>query len=122
LHHVASIGFQGGLRKVDGRAAPYYNVFVGGDAAGPAQARFGRSLAKLPARRAGEAIECIVALYERSREPGESINAYLGRVPAADVTAALAHLDHAELTHEDFVDLAESDVFRPEATEGECAA
>jgi len=122
LHHVASIGFQGGLRKVDGRAAPYYNVFVGGDAAGPAEARFGRSLAKLPARRAGEAIECLVTLYETKRNPGESINEYLGRVSAEDVAAALAHLDRAELTPEDFVDLAEQTVFRPEATEGECAA
>ncbi len=39
LHHVAGIGLQGGLRKVDGRPAPQYFVYLGGDAA---TGRFGK--------------------------------------------------------------------------------
>jgi sulfite reductase beta subunit-like hemoprotein len=121
LHHVASVGFQGGLRKIEGRAAPYYNVFVGGGDLGASQARFGRMLAKVPARRAPDVIERLVRLYEAHRTEGESITGYLGRVSAADVTTALADLE-GELGAEDFVDLGETASFRPDATEGECAA
>ena len=59
-HHIATIGFQGSLRKVGGRAVPQYFIQVGGgiDADGTT---FGRLAAKVPARRAPEALERLVA-------------------------------------------------------------
>ena len=49
-HHIAAVGFQGSLRKVDGRPAPQYFVMVGGGVS-PDGATFGRLVAKIPARR-----------------------------------------------------------------------
>lgn len=88
LHHVAGLGFQGGLRKIEGRAAPYYHVYAGGDPGGTT-ARFGRVIGKLPARRVAEGVRSLVALYEAKRVPGELITAYLGRAPVAELRARL---------------------------------
>ena len=124
LHHVAGLGFQGGLRKVGGRAVPYYHVYAGGDPGGDV-ARFGRVIGKLPAKRVAEGTRRLVALYEASGSPGESITAYFGRAPIAELRGAIADLeslDEATARPEDFIDLAEVTPFRPETTEGECSA
>jgi sulfite reductase beta subunit-like hemoprotein len=124
LHHVAGLGFQGGLRKVDGRPVPYYHVFAGGDPSGEV-ARFGRVIGKVPARRAAEATRRLIALYQASREGSETITAYLRRAPVAELHAAIADLETIEPASalaEDFVDLAETHAFDPKAGEGECAA
>lgn len=125
LHHVAGLGFQGGLRKVEGKAVPQYHLYVGGDPSGAA-ARFGRMVAKIPARRVSAAIERIVALYEARRVDGETITTFLGRVAPLDVKALLKdleHLDEANAAAEDFIDLGEAKAFVGDAaSEGECAA
>jgi sulfite reductase (NADPH) hemoprotein beta-component len=124
LHHVAGLGFQGGLRKVGGRPVPQYHVYVGGDASGDV-ARFGRVIGKIPARRIAEATRRLVALYEARRAEGETITAWLGRAPLPELKAEIAdleRLDESDARAEDYVDLGESTAFAPAATEGECAA
>ncbi len=124
LHHVAGIGFQGGLRKIDGRAVPQYHVYAGGDAAGKV-AKFARMIGKVPARRLEEATRRLIALYESKRDSGESITDYLARAPVADLRASIADLEKLEAADarlEDFIDLGETTEFKPETTEGECAA
>jgi sulfite reductase (NADPH) hemoprotein beta-component len=124
LHHVAGIGFQGGLRKIDGRAVPQYHVYAGGDGAGKT-ARFGRMIGKVPARRLEEATRRLIALYEAKRDSAESITDYLARAPVAELRASIADLeklDAADARPEDFIDLGETHEFKPETTEGECAA
>jgi sulfite reductase beta subunit-like hemoprotein len=54
-HHVAGIGFQGSLRKVDGRPAPHYFVMIGGGTA-ESGATFGRHVMTIPARRCDAAV------------------------------------------------------------------
>ena len=124
LHHVATIGFQGGLRKVGGRAVPQYFVYAGGDASSD-PARFGRVIGKVPARRIPIVVERLVAKFEQSRSEGERIADYLARAPIAELSAAIAdlvELDEAQAREEDFIDLGETTAFRPETSEGECAA
>jgi len=123
-HHVATIGFQGSARKVGGKAVPQYFVLLGG-ALTPEGARFGRLSAKIPARRVGDALERLVALYQAQRTPGEDAPSFFARIEPAQARAALADL--AELSEEalrpdDLVDLGEQAAFRPETGEGECAA
>src|SRR5262249_45400054 len=55
-HHVATIGFQGSVRRLGARAVPQYFVMVGGGAH-ESGAVFGRLAAKIPARRITEAAE-----------------------------------------------------------------
>ena len=56
LHHAAGLGFQGGLRKIGGKAAPHYFLYVGGDPRGD-KAAFGRFVAKFPAKRVPRVVE-----------------------------------------------------------------
>ena len=91
-HHVATIGFQGSLRKVGAQAVPQYFVLVGGGV-GAEGARFGRVAAKVPARRVPQAVERLVALYAAGRQPGEGTAAFFGRLPLEEARAALRGLD-----------------------------
>jgi sulfite reductase (NADPH) hemoprotein beta-component len=123
-HHVAAIGFQGSARKVGGAAVPQYFVLVGG-ALGPDGARFGRLAAKVPARRVPEALGRLVALYRAQRRDGEDAPAFFARVDPARARAALedlAELGPEALSSDDLVDLGERGPFRPETSDGECAA
>jgi sulfite reductase (NADPH) hemoprotein beta-component len=123
-HHVAGIGFQGGVKKVGGKALPLYHVYIGGYL-GPEAATFGRIGAKIPARRAGVFVERLINLYEQHKLPGEDPNVFLARVDISLVKAAVADLteiDESTATPEDFVDLGETRAFEVDLQEGECAA
>jgi sulfite reductase (NADPH) hemoprotein beta-component len=123
-HHIAAVGFQGSLRKVDGRPLPQYFVMVGGGVSATG-ATFGRLAAKVPARRSPVALERLARLYAAERESGESAAAFFTRVDLARVKRLLADLEvvtAGTAAPEDFVDLAESAAFAPETQEGECSA
>jgi sulfite reductase (ferredoxin) len=122
-HHVATIGFQGSLRKVDGRAVPQYFIQVGGGIDAE-RTTFGRLAAKVPAKRAAAALERLVRLYAAEKQPGETPVAFFRRLEVPRVKALLSDLETmtAETAAEsDYIDLAETTVFRPETTDGECA-
>jgi sulfite reductase beta subunit-like hemoprotein len=123
-HHIAGIGFQGSIRKLAGRAVPQYFVFVGG---GPTDdgAVFGRLAAKIPARRAPEAVARLVGLYQEERRADEAPTAFFQRAELGRVRSILADLEPltAESAQpEDFIDLGETDAFTPEIQDGECSA
>jgi sulfite reductase beta subunit-like hemoprotein len=127
LHHVAGLGFQGGLRKIDGRPVPQYHVLVGGSGGGPngEAARFGRLIAKIPARKVAAATRRLIALYKSQGDGTESMTDFLARAPLPTLKAAVADLekmDEKDATAEDFIDLGETQAFAPETTEGECIA
>ena len=122
LHHVA--GIQGGLRKLDGRAAPQYFVYLGGDPRAEA-ATFGRLAAKIPARRVPQALERLTQLYVDERADGEEAATFFQRLPLPRVKALLADLEtmrSEDATPEDFVDLGDTKAFVNETSEGECSA
>jgi sulfite reductase (NADPH) hemoprotein beta-component len=116
-HHVAGLGFQGGVKKLSGKAAPYYHLYVGGDF-GDGFSKFGRLAAKIPARRSGVALEKLIALYDAERQPGETPNAFFARVELPRITAALdglEKLDDTNATDADFIDLGQTE---PAVAEG----
>ena len=122
-HHIAAVGFQGSLRKVDGRPVPQYFVMVGGGVETNG-ATFGRLVAKIPARRAHVALDRLTRLYAAEHREEESAAAFFNRLDAVRVKQLLADLEPltAETAEkDDFIDLAESTEFAPETTEGECA-
>ena len=124
MHHIATIGFQGSVRRLGSRAVPQYFVMVGGGALDRG-ALFGRVAAKIPARRIPQTVERLIDLYARDRQAGETAAAYFGRVDLAVVKATLADLERlqpGDAVPADFVDLGEADDFAPEVLEGECSA
>jgi len=123
-HYVAGIGLQGSVRKVAGRPVPQYHLYVGGGAK-PEQVLFGRLAAKVPARRAGQAVARLIDLYAAEKQDGEAPDDFFARVPVARVSGLLADLEEmteATATPEDFIDLGESKAFEVVLSEGECAA
>jgi sulfite reductase (NADPH) hemoprotein beta-component len=123
-HHIASIGFQGSIRRLGARAVPQYFVMVGGGADRDG-ASFGRVAAKIPVRRAPDAMNRLVDLYQAERRHGERLAEFFRRVDLARVKSVLADLEHlteADALPADFIDLAEDHEFAPEVMDGECSA
>jgi sulfite reductase beta subunit-like hemoprotein len=121
-HHIATIGFQGSMRRLGTKAVPQYFVMLGGRASD--DVAFAKLAAKIPARRIPEAVDRLIALYAREKNERESADAFFARVPLDRVKLELADLERMPLeaaTADDYVDLGESAEFRPEVLDGECA-
>ena len=123
-HHIATIGFQGSVRRLGGKAVPQYFVMVGGGTTAQG-ASFARTVAKIPARRIPEALERLIAFYGREKVEGESAGAFFQRMDISRVGGELRDLEALKVEDavpDDFVDLAETAEFAPEVMEGECSA
>jgi sulfite reductase beta subunit-like hemoprotein len=124
-HHVGSIGFQGSVRKVAGRAVPQYFVLVGGGCSDEGVAHFGKVVSKVPVHRLTDAVDRLLALYRDHREGEEELGAFFRRVPpsmATDALKDLAQLLPNEIGEQDLIDLGENQAFNPEVMDGECSA
>ncbi len=124
-HHIGSIGFQGSVRKVGGRAVPQYFVLVGGGCSDEGVAHFGKVVSKVPVHRLSEALDRLLALYRDQRDGEEDLGAFFRRIPPAAATEALkdlAQLLPPDIKEDDLIDLGENHVFTPEVMDGECSA
>lgn len=123
-HHIATIGLHGAVRKIGGRAAPHYQIFVGGQVSASG-AVFGRPLGKVLARRAGEAVSRLSRFAEERKGPGEEAAARLARAETDELRALLQdllELSAEQVEERDFVDYGAEAPFQVVTTEGECAA
>jgi sulfite reductase beta subunit-like hemoprotein len=123
-HHIATIGFQGSVRRIGSRPVPQYFVMIGGGASGE-EATFARLAAKVPARRIPEVVERLLGLYARERQAGESATEFFARLETArvkDVLQDLEQLTAEDAVSADFIDLGEVSEFNPLVMEGECSA
>jgi sulfite reductase (NADPH) hemoprotein beta-component len=123
-HHIATIGFQGSVRRLGGKAVPQYFVMVGGGTTARG-ASFARTVAKVPARRIPEALERLIAFYQREKEEHESAVSFFQRMDIVRVGGELHDLEQLraeDAVADDFVDLAETAAFAPEVMDGECSA
>jgi sulfite reductase beta subunit-like hemoprotein len=124
-HHIASIGFQGSVRKLGPRAVPQYFVLVGGGCVDEGTAHFGKVVSKVPVHRLTDALDRLLNLYRDHRQGEEELGAFFRRVPPSMATDALKDLSILlpdEAKDEDFIDLAETQAFTPEVMDGECSA
>jgi len=120
-HYIAGIGFQGGMRKLAGRPAPQYLVYVGGGILAD-RAEFGRLIGKVPARRAAATVERLLEFYITE---GATSQAFWSSVPIdrlRKLIEDLTQLRDVDAVEADFVDLGETAAFVVETTEGECAS
>jgi sulfite reductase (NADPH) hemoprotein beta-component len=123
-HHIATLGFQGSVRRVGSKAVPQYFVMVGGGTTAQG-ASFARLAAKVPARRLPEVVERLLAMYARDKNDGESAPEFFARVDVTSVAIELRDLQkltEADAVPLDYVDLAETAEFAPEVMDGECSA
>jgi sulfite reductase beta subunit-like hemoprotein len=120
-HYIAGIGFQGGMRKLAGKPAPQYLVYVGGGMADD-HADFGRLIGKVPARRAGAALERLLAFYIAAGATGHAFWAGVSIDVLKSLVADLDKLADADATPDDFIDLGNASAFEVATSEGECSA
>jgi sulfite reductase beta subunit-like hemoprotein len=124
-HHISDIGFLGIERRAHGRAAPGYQMLLGGKL-GDMEVEFGAKAAKLPARAAPEAVVKIVGRFADEREAGETFSAWLARSGGAKAVGdGVSDLDHFPVPEEGpefYVDYGETGPYVAEVGDGECAA
>jgi sulfite reductase beta subunit-like hemoprotein len=122
-HWVADIGFYGNSRKIDGREVPYYLMLLGGGYDSGDVIRFGLAVSSIPARKAPEAVERVLAHYAEHREAGESFRQYVVRHKVETFRTMLADLiKPAERTPELFRDWGDDVDFSLQLGRGECAS
>lgn len=120
-HYIAGIGFQGGMRKLAGRPAPQYLVYVGGGIAAD-RADFGKLIGKVPARRAAATLERLLDFYIAKGSTGHT---FWQTVPVEQLRTLikdLGELADADAVESDFVDLGDTTAFEVQTGEGECAS
>jgi sulfite reductase beta subunit-like hemoprotein len=123
-HHIADIGFFGAERRAHGKAAPGYQMLLGGYV-GQEQVHFGDKALRLPAKNAPEAAVHVVRRFAHERNLGESFRGWMDRVGGVKAIAAeLKHLDafpSPEEHPEYYVDYGETGPYSAETGESECA-
>ncbi|HEV3226542.1 MAG TPA: nitrite/sulfite reductase [Acidimicrobiales bacterium] len=123
-HHISDIGFFGAERRAHGKAAPGYQMLLGGYV-GQTQIHFGEKALRLPAKNAPEAAVRVVRRFANEREAGELFRTWLDRVGGAKAVAAdLKELDEfplPDVAPEYYVDYDETGPYVAETGESECA-
>jgi sulfite reductase (ferredoxin) len=124
-HHVSDIGFVGIERRAHGRAAPGYQMLLGGRL-GETEVEFGDKALKVPAKSAPEAVVRVVRRFHDERQAGEAFATWLERSGGAKgVGASLKELDAfptPDTGPEFFVDYDETGPYVADVGDGECAA
>jgi sulfite reductase (ferredoxin) len=123
-HHISDIGFMGVERRAHGKAAPGYQMLLGGYV-GEQQIEFGQKALRLPARNAGEATVRVVGRFAAEREAGESFAEWLRRSGGVTAVAEqLQELDSFPTPDEGpefYVDFGETGPYVKEIGASECA-
>src|SRR5437870_9295351 len=123
-YHVAGIGLYGGARKFHDEQAPTYQLLLGATLA-PGRARFGKPMARVPARQVPEAVKALLELYRAERKPEETFDVFVDRTEPGRLRSVLApwtELPPSSETPEKYLDWDSDEKFKLETGTGECAA
>lgn len=110
-HRICDIGLQGAARKVNGRLAPHYMIYLGGGAMEDGSALFGTSIGRVAARKVPEAVERLMALLDAGGKDGETAGetfARLGKDRCAAPLKDLLEESPGRYVEDDFFDLGVS--------------
>ncbi|MCU1483773.1 MAG: sulfite reductase, beta subunit (hemoprotein) [Actinomycetia bacterium] len=123
-HHIADIGFFGAERRAHGKAAPGYQMLLGGRV-GQSEIEFGQKATRLPAKAAAEATVRVVQRFTDERSAGETFTSWLDRSGGASaVGQSIKDLDVFPTPEENpdfYVDFGETGPYIAEIGESECA-
>jgi sulfite reductase (ferredoxin) len=90
-HHIADIGYLGVSRAVNGRRVPHFQLVVGGEWTHNGGA-YGLAIGAIPSKRVPEFTREITAMFARDRLPGETFQAYTGRIGKKTIRAMVEKL------------------------------
>jgi sulfite reductase beta subunit-like hemoprotein len=124
-HHIADIGFYGVAIEIGGHQVPSYTMLLGGRTR-EGQARFGKAVAKVPARLIPDAARKLLNFYRDHRQPEESFAEFVDRTDVNLIRRLLnefTKVPDRSLAPELYQDLgAEQAEFKLEVGLGECAS
>ena len=126
-HHIASIGFHGAVVKGPGGQVPAYELFLGGRSNEDAGTKIGeRVKARIPAKRAPDALKIVLDTYIEQRNAGEEFADYIERVGVGvfeekfgEMKADLGPLNRDNI--HSYMDWGKTVIYKLERGEGECA-
>ncbi|NQW17344.1 MAG: nitrite/sulfite reductase [Chloroflexi bacterium] len=123
-HHIANIGFHGAVMKGPGGQVPAYEIFLGGEYENGVKMG-ARVKARVPARKAPEALVQLLDFYKENRNEGERFNAFVQRQgPAVFEDMIREFRDVGPLNRDNianYMDWERTVVYKLERGEGECA-
>lgn len=123
-HYLGTIGFHGAAASTENQKVPCYQVLIGGR--GPGGITLGRKFIRVPAHRVPELVLRLITLYRQHREEGESLYDFFWRANSTWLTHQVKDLADMQVKpgEEDrfFCDIGETEPFKVEVGEGECAA
>jgi sulfite reductase (ferredoxin) len=123
-HHIASIGFHGGAKKINGILTPHYEVLLGGRVSED-DVVFGTSVIKIPAKNAPAAMKLSLEDYKAGKQDSETFGEYFdrkGKIYFRDLLNDLKDLPEIEKSPESYIDYGSTEKFSLEDRgQGECA-
>ena len=123
-HHIASIGFAGSAKKVNGILAPHYEMMMGGRITEDG-AVFGTNVIKLPAKNAANAVRRSVEAYKKDKQGDESFVQFFDRVGKSYFSSLLIDLKELpdiETSPQSYIDFHATKAFSlDDRGQGECA-
>lgn len=123
-HHIASIGFHGGAKKINGVLAPHYEVLLGGGV-DEDKVTFGTSVIKIPSKNAPQATRLLIDTYKNEKNENESFGAFFNRKGKdffRELLYSLRDLPDIEKDPQAYIDFgAEKKFSLEDRGQGECA-
>ena len=123
-HHIASIGFAGSAKKVNGILAPHYEMMMGGRITEDS-AVFGTNVIKLPAKNVANAVRRCIDAYKKDRQNNESYVDFFERVGKSYFTNLLIDLKELpdiQTSPQSYIDYHANKAFSlDDRGQGECA-
>ena len=124
-HHIADIGLHGAAMKGPGGQVPAYEMFLGGSYDDGNTTIAQRVKTKVPAKKIPDALNRVIALYQKERHEGEIFREFVLRVGAGRFEDLLADFkDVPDLNKEtlgEYMDWDKTVKYMVERGEGECA-
>ena len=123
-HHIASIGFHGGAKKVNGVLAPHYEIFLGGRVSED-EVVFGTPVIKVPAKNGPDVVRKTIDDYQAGKTGDETFGEYFdrqGKKYFKELLSPLVALPEIEKSPESYIDYGSTEKFSLEDRgQGECA-
>ena len=123
-HHIASIGFHGGAKKVNGVLTPHYEIFLGGRVSED-DVVFGTPVIKIPAKNGPQVVRKTIDNYQAEKQPGETFGEFFdrkGKKHFRELLTPLVDLPGIEEAPEAYIDYGSTEKFSLEDRgQGECA-
>jgi sulfite reductase (ferredoxin) len=124
-HHIANIGFHGAAMKGQGGQVPAYEIFLGGSYENALTEVGIRLKARVPAKKAPDALKALLGFYQKARNQDEPFNDFvkrLGKEPFESLLAEFRDVGPLDREHiEGYMDWGKTVLYKLERGEGECA-